>query len=153
MEVIALGVGREQAAHPPAQVAILAGPQDPVEMVGHQATAEEVDGSVPPGPGDRLDEGVEVRRLVEDRGATMATVQGKVNEAADGSASCAWHDSNGAPPAGSSTEIISVPFPPRPLPPSGRNQALVTARQKRTPSAVGVGSKAPVKAWVAASAC
>jgi hypothetical protein len=67
-------VGREPATHPPAQVAIGAGPQDQVEMVGHQPIAEQVDGQVPPDHGDRRDEGVKIRRLVKHLGATIAAV-------------------------------------------------------------------------------
>src|SRR5262249_4764993 len=82
--VVAEGLGRQQPAHPPAQVAIGLWPQYEMEMVGHEAIAEDIHRDAADSLRHGVDEGIIISRLVEDRGAAIAAIQGVVNQASDG---------------------------------------------------------------------
>ena len=63
MAMVALGVRREQPLHPTSQIAIMTGPQYQVEVVGHEAIAEQVHRQASASADDRLDEGIVIARL------------------------------------------------------------------------------------------
>jgi hypothetical protein len=75
MAMVALGVRREQPLHPTSQVAIMMGPQYQVEVVGHEAIAEQVHRQAGACVDDRLDEGVVIAGLVEDGLAAVARLR------------------------------------------------------------------------------
>jgi len=44
MAMISLGVGYQQPSHPAAEIAVGMGPVQQVEVVGHQAVSQQIDG-------------------------------------------------------------------------------------------------------------
>ena len=81
MPVVSVRVRRQQPAHPTPQVPIPLGSYDQVEVVGHEAVAEDVERDPVRRVVDGLDERVVVGRLVEDRLAAVAAIQGMVDHA------------------------------------------------------------------------
>lgn len=75
MPEIAPNVRRHQPLHPPREVAVAVGPQDEVEVVGHQAVGEQSHGQPQTRLADDAEEGLVVLRLVEDLGAGVAAIQ------------------------------------------------------------------------------
>jgi site-specific DNA recombinase len=89
--VIATGVRREQPLHPAPEVAVGVGSQYDVEVIGHQAVAQDIDGEALARIDDRLKEGIVIGGLVEDGLASVAAVEGVIPHAPDGGAGGAWH--------------------------------------------------------------
>jgi hypothetical protein len=76
-------VGHEQPLYPAAQVADGFGPNPEVEVMGHHAVTEEIRGKPDAGVTDRLDKGVIVAGLGEDRLAAMAAIEHVIPHVAD----------------------------------------------------------------------
>ena len=91
MAMIAAGVGGEKPLHPPPQVTVVRGPKQHVEVVGHQAVAQQVHGHEGAGIDHRLDEGVVITRLVENGLASVTPIQGVIPHPTDGGASSSRH--------------------------------------------------------------
>ena len=69
------GMGHQQPLDPSAEVAVGVGADHQMEVVGHQAVTQEVHREPGGGVAHGVDEGVVVRRLVEDLGAAVAAVE------------------------------------------------------------------------------
>jgi len=89
---MALGVGHQQPSHPPAQIAVGMGPDHQVEVVGHQAVSQQIDGPAGGGVGHGLDEGVVIGRLMENGLTAIAAIQEVVPDVGDGGSCGPWHD-------------------------------------------------------------
>ena len=72
--VVTADVCGEEPLHPAGEVTVLAGPEDEVEMVGHEAVAADAHGEAFAGEGHEIDEGLIVVVVVEDAGAAVAAV-------------------------------------------------------------------------------
>ncbi len=79
---VAVHVGGQQPLHPGTQVVVAAGPEDEVEVVGHQAKADQPHRDAGAGLAEEADEAVVVVGVVEDPGAAVAAVEGVVAVAA-----------------------------------------------------------------------
>jgi hypothetical protein len=82
---------REQPLRPTSQVAIMLGPQYQVEVVGHEAIAEQVHRQASASVDHRLDEGVVIAGLAEDGLAAVAPIEGVIPHATDRRASGSRH--------------------------------------------------------------
>src|SRR5262249_16113752 len=80
--VVAANVGGQQPLHPGAEVAVVVGPEGEMEVVGHQAIAQEAQRQPFAGLAEELDEGPLIAVLVEDGGAAVAPVEDVVAQAA-----------------------------------------------------------------------
>ena len=117
MTMISSGVGGQEPLHPASQVAIRMRPEHDVEVIGHQAVAEEVDRYPPSGIGHGLDEGVIIRRLVEHRLPAIAAIQGVINHPANKGASGARHRHKIIETDFEVKNALCPPFPCPPFPP------------------------------------
>jgi hypothetical protein len=91
MGMSALGVGHGQPAHEGGEVAVLAGPQQQMEVVGHEAVGQQ--SHVEAGDGllqDPLERGIVVI-IVEESRSRISPVEGMVDQAAFGGTSRSWH--------------------------------------------------------------
>jgi hypothetical protein len=79
--VIAPGVGDGERLEDAADRLAGLGAEQEVEMVGHQAIAEELEGVAAPGAVEGVEEGEVVAVVVEDGGAVVAPVQGMIDQA------------------------------------------------------------------------
>ena len=77
--------------HPAGEVAIVARPEDKVEVVGHKAVAADSHGQPLAGQWEQIDECLEVGVVVEDARAAITTVDDVVADVSDGGASSARH--------------------------------------------------------------
>ena len=75
MPQVAADVRGHQPVHPAAQVAVVAGPQGQVEVVGHQAVGQDAHGRADHGLGHHVDEGIIIVGLVKDGGTGVAAVE------------------------------------------------------------------------------
>ena len=91
LTMISPDVRRQQPLHVAAEIAIVAGPEDQVKMVGHEAEGEQphVDAFV--GGEQQIEEAAMVFVRMEDLHAAVAAVDDVVADAADGGAGGAWH--------------------------------------------------------------
>jgi hypothetical protein len=78
MSMVAADMGRQQPLHPLAQVAVVMGPQDQVEMIRHPTIAEYAHRQALAGVADQLDKRPIVAVLVEDGGPAVAAVNNVV---------------------------------------------------------------------------
>ncbi len=69
---IPANVGGHQPVHPAAQLAVLAGPDGQVEVVGHEAVGQDAQGRADAGLGHHVNEGLVIVGFVEDGGAGAA---------------------------------------------------------------------------------
>lgn len=80
-------IAADMAGHPPlherAQGCISHGLHDQMEMIGHQAEAEYLDGMPHFGGGEQVEKGGVITVLVEDRGAPIPTIQDMVGVSSD----------------------------------------------------------------------
>ena len=72
---VATHVRGHQPVHPAAQVAVLAGPEGQVEVVGHEAVGQDAHRAADTGLGHHVEEGVIIVGLVEDRGSRVPPVE------------------------------------------------------------------------------
>lgn len=79
MGMPALGMGHRQPSHESGQVAIASGPEDEVEVVGHDAVGQHPHGVARGGVGEDAEEGAIIAVVVEDRGAGDGAVQGVID--------------------------------------------------------------------------
>ena len=63
---VAADVGVHEPVHPAAQVAVVMGPYNEVEVVGHEAVGQESHGNAQAGLGEQAEERLVVRVMVED---------------------------------------------------------------------------------------
>jgi hypothetical protein len=82
VRVPALRVGERQPAHEPRQVAVAVGPDQEVEVVGHQAIAEQAHPMQSHRFGQDAFEGQVVAIIVEDGEPGIGAVQGVVDQSA-----------------------------------------------------------------------
>ena len=75
---IAVHLGRQQPLHPAAQVSIVVRPEYQVEMIGHQAIADQAHQHAGVRLAQKMDESVIVVGVVEYPRPAIATVQGVV---------------------------------------------------------------------------
>jgi hypothetical protein len=67
MPMVAPHMGRKQPLHPTAEIAIVMGPQEEMEMVRHQAVTEQINGYALASLGNRLDKKPRSRTACERR--------------------------------------------------------------------------------------
>jgi site-specific DNA recombinase len=91
MAMVAPGMRREQPLHPTSQVAIMMGPQYPMEVVGHEAIPEQVHRHAGAGVDHRLEEGIIIAGLVVDGLAAVAPIEGVIPHATDRGGSGSRH--------------------------------------------------------------
>ena len=91
MFVVAADVGGHQPLHPPAQVAAFDRSGDQMEVVGHQAIAEEANRHLAGGVTQGTEEGVVVAGFVEHVAAAVAAVEDVVAQAAGAGSRGAGH--------------------------------------------------------------
>ena len=84
-------VRRQEPLHPSPEVALSQGSDDQVEMIGHDAITQDIQRQTDASVGHRLDEGVVVLGLVEDRFPPIPTVQYVVTKASDRGPCGSWH--------------------------------------------------------------
>jgi hypothetical protein len=89
--MIAADVRRQEPLHPAAQIAILPGPDDQMEMVGHEAVCEHPHPVSREAGLEQIGEGGVVPRLVKDGGAPIAAIDDVIAEAPDRGPSRARH--------------------------------------------------------------
>jgi hypothetical protein len=82
----------EQPVHPPAQVAILGGDNDQVEVVGHQAKAQNGKGNFNTGMGHRFKKGLIIGLFTKDRGAIIAPIEHMIANPANRSSARTRHE-------------------------------------------------------------
>jgi hypothetical protein len=75
MFLVATDMGRQQPVNPPAEVPILPGPKNQMEMVGHQAIGQDPHGLPQRCCGDHVEECLKVLVLVENLSAGIAPVE------------------------------------------------------------------------------
>jgi hypothetical protein len=75
MPMIPASVRREHPLYPTSQLAISAGPDNHVKVIGHHAIAEDVYRDPDLSITEALDKRIEIRRLVEDFLAAIASIQ------------------------------------------------------------------------------
>jgi hypothetical protein len=105
---VAADVGGQQPLHPAGEVAIVARPEDKVEVVGHEAVAADPHGQSLAGQWEQIDECLEVGVIVEDASAAITAVDDVVADVSDGSASGAGHAED---PTGNSRDCQKVECP------------------------------------------
>ena len=81
--MVAPRMGRKQPLHPTAEITIVMGPQEEMEMVRHQAVTEQINGYALASLGHRLDKSLVVGRFVKDGLPTVAPVQSVVPHPTD----------------------------------------------------------------------
>jgi hypothetical protein len=117
--VVATDVGGEQPAHVRAQIPVLLGPQDQMEMVGHQAIGHERHGGTFAGFMEKMEEGGVVAVFAKDGAAAIASVEDMVAVTSLRNAWVAWHEGDyagrGSPCQEKSTlspflRLLLVPF-------------------------------------------
>jgi hypothetical protein len=72
MFLVPTDMGRQQPVNPPADVPIVPGPKNQMEMVGHQAIGQDPHGLPKRCFGDRVEERLKVLVLVENLSAGIA---------------------------------------------------------------------------------
>ena len=87
-----LGMGERKPTHEAREVVVGAGPDDQVEVIGHDAVGEEPNGDSLVGLGQDVYEGVVVASVLKKSEASVRSVQNMVNEAALGGAKLSGHD-------------------------------------------------------------
>lgn len=92
MLVVAADMSGEQPHHVGAEIAVVAGPEGEVEMVGHQAIGEQTHGEAFSRLAQQFDEGGEVAVFLEDGASGVAAVEDVVAVAALASSWVAWHE-------------------------------------------------------------
>jgi len=90
--MITLGVGHEQPSHPAAQIAIGMRPDHQVEVVGHQAVSQEIQGQAGGGIRHGLDESVVLGGLMDHGLAAIAAIENVIPHAGDGGSCGPWDD-------------------------------------------------------------
>jgi hypothetical protein len=102
-------VAADVAGHPPlherAQGRNSRGLHDQMEMIGHQAEAEDLDGMPGFGSGEQVKKGGVVAVLMEDRGATVPTIQHMVGVPSDLSARNPRHGKTTVRQTGVGTQV------------------------------------------------
>ena len=89
--VVTAAVGGQQPMDPGGQVVRVGGPEDEVEMVGHEAITKNPHGDMGVGLAEKVAKGGVVVRAVEDFDPAVAAIDDMVTVAADGGSGGAWH--------------------------------------------------------------
>src|SRR5262249_10244937 len=89
--VMVADVAGEQPLHESAEVAIVAGPEDEMKVIGHEAEGGDAHGDAFGGLGEQFEEVAVVGRVVKDACAAVTAVEDVVADAADGGPSGARH--------------------------------------------------------------
>jgi len=111
--VVAADVAGEQPLHESAEVAIAAGPEDEVEVIGHQAEGGHAHGQALAAGGEQVEKGAVVGLVVEDAGAAVAAIDDVIADAADGCPSGSRHGASVRGGMGLSRKVECPPADPK----------------------------------------